>query len=174
MWGAELSSETGRSGAKGPGTGGARSLGGHTAWHVAAAGKCAPGLAPRKFSSLTWPARVSAELDLLDVLEIQVRQFLFPQWLGEHLRAAAGGAWGYRGLGLTSPSSQIKPRVPVPTCRMPPAPGAHPPTRLLPMALPPEPAQCQAEGLPSGSHLPACFPCGQGPPTLFLAQHRED
>lgn len=70
-------------------------------------------------------------------------------------------------LGLNSPSSQIQP-----TCRMPPAPRSHPPTHLLPpMALPPEPAQCQAGGaawwLTSLFFRvnPACFPCGQAPPT---------
>lgn len=68
-----------------------------------------PGQGQGGLRSLTWPAGISANLDLLHILEIQVGQLLLLQWLGGHLRAAARGVWGHRGRGLISPSSQSSP-----------------------------------------------------------------
>lgn len=65
-----------------------------------------PGRGPRQpwgFCSLTWPAGVSADLDLLPILEIQAGRLLLLQWLGERLRAAARGVWGQRGTGAHLP-----------------------------------------------------------------------
>lgn len=61
------------------------------------------GRAGQGFCSLTWPAGVSADLDLLHILEIQAGRLLLGQWLGEGLRAAARGVWGQRGAGAHLP-----------------------------------------------------------------------